>query len=239
LGLAGFVLALVRGEGHGPGMILDGFNNFFRAFGLFFLNVVFITLWSLPVIIPGLAVWTMIGLMYPFFQSPVSLFTGLGIVMILLFFAVVIIAVLAYSQSFLLLADEPRHGVGSALYRSRRLMKGNKRKLFRLVLSFIGWIILVNVVSFVVGHALDYAPFAVRRLMTPVLDGVVTAPVHMYMAAAVAIFHDILMGRVRPAPFGDGPRAEMERPVEKADRLERPLDGYGPDGGERRDDEGR
>ncbi|MDR2087980.1 MAG: DUF975 family protein [Clostridiales Family XIII bacterium] len=54
LGLTVFLLSLVRGAKHSPGMVLDGFNSFFRAMGLFWLVVIFIGLWSLLFFIPGI-----------------------------------------------------------------------------------------------------------------------------------------------------------------------------------------
>jgi uncharacterized membrane protein len=54
LGCSGFFLALVRGEAQGPGAILGGFNNFFRALGILFLYWIFIYLWSILLVIPGI-----------------------------------------------------------------------------------------------------------------------------------------------------------------------------------------
>ncbi|MDD2215272.1 MAG: DUF975 family protein [Eubacteriales bacterium] len=53
-----------------------------------------------------------------------------------------IIAAYRYSLSFYILADNPNIGIMDAIKESKRLMTGNKWKLFCLELSFIGWIIL-------------------------------------------------------------------------------------------------
>jgi uncharacterized membrane protein len=53
-----------------------------------------------------------------------------------------IIKSLAYSQAFFLLKDHPEYGALEAIRESRKRMKGYKRKLFLLYLSFIGWGIL-------------------------------------------------------------------------------------------------
>ncbi|MDR2771664.1 MAG: DUF975 family protein [Clostridiales Family XIII bacterium] len=54
LGGAAFFLALVRGETPGHDAIFGGFNNFFRALGLFLLAWIFEYLWSMLFLIPGI-----------------------------------------------------------------------------------------------------------------------------------------------------------------------------------------
>ena len=54
LGLATFFLALARREDAKLGMLFSGFNNFLKATGLFLLMCLFIILWSLLLIIPGI-----------------------------------------------------------------------------------------------------------------------------------------------------------------------------------------
>lgn len=53
-----------------------------------------------------------------------------------------IIASLAYSMAFFILADNPGMGGIEALKQSRQLMKGHKWQYFVLNLSFIGWHLL-------------------------------------------------------------------------------------------------
>lgn len=53
-----------------------------------------------------------------------------------------IIAWYRYRMAFYLLRDNPSIGVFEAINESKRLMRGNKSKLFCLDLSFIGWLIL-------------------------------------------------------------------------------------------------
>jgi uncharacterized membrane protein len=48
----------------------------------------------------------------------------------------------SYSMAFFILRDNPDIKVTEAITRSRKMMKGNKGKLFGLYLSFIGWGIL-------------------------------------------------------------------------------------------------
>ena len=68
-----------------------------------------------------------------------------------------IIASLMFSQSFIILAQNPEKSAIDCLKESAAIMKGNKMKLFILGLSFIGWMI-VCVFTFGIGF-LWYTPY--------------------------------------------------------------------------------
>ena len=53
-----------------------------------------------------------------------------------------IMATFSYSMTFYVLADNPEIGISEALARSKRIMKGNRWKLFSLYCRFIGWFLL-------------------------------------------------------------------------------------------------
>lgn len=53
-----------------------------------------------------------------------------------------IIAAIAYSQTFFILADDDKVSGTKALARSQKMMSGNKAKFFGLCLRFTGWFIL-------------------------------------------------------------------------------------------------
>lgn len=72
-------------------------------------------------------------------QLLIMLFTFLW--WLLLFFPA-IIAALRYSMAFYILNDNPQMGAKAALEESKKMMVGNKGKLFCLYLSFIGWFLL-------------------------------------------------------------------------------------------------
>jgi uncharacterized membrane protein len=216
LGFSGFLLALVRGAKIGLGMILDGFNNFFRAVGLFILIFLLIFVGILLICIAG----GISLLLLPNFPSvlPTSalgVFSGSRIALILIvwffaIFAVVAVILLRCSQAFFLLVDEPRCGAGLALRRSGMMMSGNKRKLFLLVISFAGWFILSYIVVVILSYLFSFAPAAMVLFLLPVLNGAVMAPAYMYMMAACAVFYDILTGRRRLLPVGEGFPADAD-----------------------------
>lgn len=106
IGLATFSLSLARNEEIKITQIFSGFEIFWTSFRTFFLTTIFILLWAILLIIPG------------------------------------IIATLSYSQVYFILADNPKLRALEAIEKSKKMMMGNKWKLFCLGLRFLGWIIL-------------------------------------------------------------------------------------------------
>jgi uncharacterized membrane protein len=106
LGFFMFFLTFSRGEDATIGQLFYGFSRFGTALGTHLLMTLFIFLWSLLLIIPG------------------------------------IIAGLAYSQAFFILADNPDIGPMQALRESKEMMDGYKAKFFFLGLRFLGWALL-------------------------------------------------------------------------------------------------
>lgn len=106
LGIAIFALNMSNERDYNVSNLFDGFNNFGNALGAYFLMTIFILLWTMLFIIPGL------------------------------------IAMLAYSQTYFIMAENPRMNAYDAIKLSRKMMSGNKTKFFFLSLRFIGWLIL-------------------------------------------------------------------------------------------------
>ncbi len=106
LGIAIFTLTLARKQDARLEQIFEGFQNFGTALGAYVLMVIFVFLWMLLLIIPG------------------------------------IIAAIAYSQVFYILAENNSIGPMDALRKSEEMMYGYKWKYFCLGLRFIGWALL-------------------------------------------------------------------------------------------------
>lgn len=64
------------------------------------------------------------------------------IILYVLFFPAAIIKWIEYSQTFFILADNPKIGVKAAMRASQRITEGRKKELAFLFLSFSGWFIL-------------------------------------------------------------------------------------------------
>ena len=106
VGVSMFSLSLSRGENARLEQIFEGFKNYGTVLGAYLLMVLFIFLWVLLLIIPG------------------------------------IIAAIAYSQTFYILAEDDTIGSMDALKKSKEMMDGYKWKYFCLGLRFIGWALL-------------------------------------------------------------------------------------------------
>lgn len=72
----------------------------------------------------------------------------------LLFVIPGIIAAYRYSMALFVLAEDPSIGINEAITVSKRMMKGNKRRLFCLGFSFIGWALLASLPSLAVSFSL-------------------------------------------------------------------------------------
>lgn len=105
-GLALYALRISRSEDVALGVVFSGFNDFGRTLIAYLLTTIYVLLWSLLLIIPG------------------------------------IMAGFSYAMTYFLLADNPNMGASEAITESKRLMMGNRWKLFCLGLNFIGWILL-------------------------------------------------------------------------------------------------
>ncbi|MGI9118075.1 MAG: DUF975 family protein [Minisyncoccia bacterium] len=105
-GTAVYFLNLSRGKEVSIEQLFDGFNHYGRTLGAYLLQMLFIFLWTLLFIIPG------------------------------------IIAAYSYALVFYILVDEPNLKPLEALRKSKKMMDGNKAKLFYLGLRFLGWVLL-------------------------------------------------------------------------------------------------
>ena len=106
VGLSIFTLSIVRNQDANLGQIFEGFQKFGVALGTYIIQNIFIFLWTLLLIVPG------------------------------------IIATLAYSQTYYIIAENNSIGPLEAITKSKKIMRGNKGKLCCLGLRFFGWSLL-------------------------------------------------------------------------------------------------
>ncbi len=107
-----------------------------------------------------------------FLISPL-LVGGMSVLAMGILSAVSFVITLRYALSPYLLADHPEDGAAAAVRRSAALMQGWKWELFRVHLSFLGWI-LINVVITVVVETVMLQQsgfFGVLRGLTPDVAG--------------------------------------------------------------------
>ncbi|EJS66677.1 hypothetical protein ICY_04882 [Bacillus cereus BAG2X1-3] len=107
-GYSVFTLYLGKQEEAKVDDVFSGFKkkNLIKSIKLGLMQAIFLFLWSLLFIVPG------------------------------------IIKYFSYSMSYYILVENPDYTASEALRESKRIMKGQKFKLFVLWLSFIGWFLL-------------------------------------------------------------------------------------------------
>ena len=127
VGFAYFFLELTKGRVADADALFARFKCFFRAFAVRFFKSVFTAVWSVLLIV--IAVFIKPGNIWLMALIPAAL-------------APAVIAAYGYALTPYILADEPKSDPLKVLGRSRAMMKGKKLKLFRLHLSFAGWILL-------------------------------------------------------------------------------------------------
>jgi len=106
LGFAIVFLNVARDNQPEVGQLFAGFSTYWPSLGVYVLTTIFVLLWMLLLIIPG------------------------------------IIASIAYSQCYYLLADHPNLKPMDVIESSKVLMKGHKWQYFCLGFRFLGWILL-------------------------------------------------------------------------------------------------
>jgi len=151
LGVAVFWLSVSR-AGYGSFVqAFSGFRRFWTALAATLLIWLIALLWLLPFIVPGLVIYYFyLGVVEAPADNPLSesflillVLLGLIVVVLICIADFVIVSVsLSYSQVYYLLADNPDMGAMEATGRSKKIMAGNRWKLFCLGCRFIGWGIL-------------------------------------------------------------------------------------------------
>lgn len=101
-------------------------------------------------------------------SSSLIMLLGIGIALMIIGFIISIIIMLGLSQSIYLLLDHHELRVTEAMRTSLRYMKGNKWRLFKLYLSFIGWLLL-GLLTFGIGY-LWIEPYFSQSLIQFYLD---------------------------------------------------------------------
>lgn len=117
-----------------------------------------------------------------------------------------IMAAYSYSMSFYVLADHPEYTPLQCIAESKRLMRGNRWKLFCLELSFIGWNILASIPAIIytsylnINGKVDFTDFmSVANLYnSPAMTALVLLPtiaLVAYVNGAKTVFYEHLSGR--------------------------------------------
>ncbi len=137
----------------------------------------------------------------------ISIFTLLWA---MLFIIPGIIAAYRYSMSYKVMADHPEYPPLMCIAESRRIMMGNKMKLFKLNLSFIGWAILASApANYIVSPLIKETMMSVNtveelmkaayEIQFPPLVYLAMIPVcllQVYIMTSSACFYDLAAGNL-------------------------------------------
>jgi len=136
-----FFLKIARRETADIGGLFEGFKLYGKTLGAYALMCLFLALWSLLLIIPGILAAILIPVLG---QSSDALMILVPFFILFCFLMAlpVIRAALSYSQLFYILSDHPEMGATEALTRSTQIMMGFKWKKFCLGWRFFGWALL-------------------------------------------------------------------------------------------------
>lgn len=144
LGYIQFNFKILNGEKPKFKDLFSQFKRFGEGLSVHFFRWLFVTLWTLAAV--GVAVVVMIPfvILFVFMQAGEAFFMvicgGLGVAAGIFVF----IKMLDYVLAPYIVYDNPGIGGRESLKKSKRLMNGNKGRLFGLTLSFIGWGLLAN-----------------------------------------------------------------------------------------------
>ncbi len=171
LGLIHYYLTLHREHEAGAPLVFSRMNIFFKAFGQSFMVGIFIALWALLGIIPAIA------LLYAI--RPVAWIVAFILLMCAMIPA--IIAALRYAMAPYLMADDPGIRVMESIRHSKEMMDGHKGRLLVLMLSFLGWYLLLAICIGVLNELLHTVGTALGMLLSLV--------VQVYVQSAIAAFY--------------------------------------------------
>lgn len=173
MGFHAFFLYFYRLKSNDTHLLYSGFKMFGKSIGIFLLQTVFIYLWALLLIFPG------------------------------------IIAAYRYSQAYYIMLDNPEKGCLEYINESKRMMYGNKGRLFCMQLSFIGWYLLAvmpAVCVFVIVWSQTFNGAAIPEFdklsifIVGVIIWVLSAGslwVNAYLSTANVAFYEILTGKYK------------------------------------------
>lgn len=120
-----------------------------------------------------------------------------------------IIAAYRYSQAFFVLADHPEYTATQCINESKRLMNGNKWRLFCIQFSFIGWSLLASVPSGLLATMFSFEGFG--SVITALISSIPMLILNEYTYMADVAFYELVTERLVVVSDGE---TEYTRTVE-------------------------
>lgn len=197
-GMSWFMVRFFRYKDINAGYIFNGFSHFIKSFALMFMQGLmmgWMVILGYLIILVGLVSGNM---------SIAAILSIVGLLVVLGGAVYMIIKALAYSQSFFLMVTNimddrqvVKKSVMECLSESNKIMKGNKGKLFVLILSYIGWGILAMIPGLIINTVgSSYMSERYLNLLVTCIDMVPLALLYSYYNTASIVFHDLLTGKL-------------------------------------------
>ncbi|OOM78024.1 DUF975 family protein [Clostridium sp. BL-8] len=99
-----------------------------------------------------------------------------------------IIAALKYSMTFYIWVDNPNIGISEAIDKSIEMTNGHRWDVFKLYLSFIGWFILILILTFIV-EKLNFKYYML-------ISSIGMIPLGLYVQVSMAVFYNKLLKEI-------------------------------------------
>ncbi len=175
----GFLVSMVklyRGESVGYfSFVSTGFSNIYNAWKVFGRTLLKL---ALPIILVVLTdLFLAVSRVASVITSGSVLFSILPPIALILFIAAYIFAIvksLYYVLGNLILCDNPELTGKEIVEKSAEMMKGNRMKYFLLILSFIGWILLIYLIFYAFAFMLSATLANVLSKIIPLIIALVS-----------------------------------------------------------------
>lgn len=157
---------------------------------------------------------TQVGTLFCGFKDYKRIFICYFLVCVILSFSFLLLIVPGVIVSLMLalvpfiLKDHPELGTIEVLEKSVQMMKGYKKRLFFLCLSFLGWILLWFVLLIVLSAVVWFSPLPenLQEILVGVLTLLLFVPIIPYYQTSVAVFYE----EVKAAAQAEEPKEEAE-----------------------------
>lgn len=147
-GYVAFSMKLFRGEQTAIGNLFGAVMLAPKVVGCSIMVAIFTVLWSMLFMVPAVILITVLLI------ATGGMFSGMVLAAIVVIYLALLVAIifvaLRYSLTPYFLLDHPEAGVFAAIRSSKLAMKGNSGKCFMLLLSFLGWSLLIAAIIWTV-----------------------------------------------------------------------------------------
>lgn len=146
IGFSNYTLRLSRRQETGFRSLFDSFSYAGRSIGVTLLTALYTFAWTMLLMF-GFAVLVAIVTLVFSAEELMAVAVILTVILYLVLLVLSVLISMRYTMAPFALVEAPELGVSAAVRRSVQIMRKNKGKLFVLLLSFIGWELLVALLA--------------------------------------------------------------------------------------------